>query len=119
MGYISPRLIVPRCTLLTDVVMCLWVCAHRDFTVAASALEVEPIDFNAKVVDIPTGFLSHIVLGTDVKEVAAGVTANAHGQHHSDAVLFITGTRDFPKLGGVEVWWIILNKYFSFSHYYK
>lgn len=84
---------------------------------AACALEVESVDLYPKVVDVLAGFLTHVELCSNVQEIATGVTADTHGQHHSHTVLLSCSPRNFGEFGWIEIGWIILYEYFTLCHY--
>jgi len=82
----------------------------------ATALKVEPVDFNAEIVLIKTCFFSHIKLGALIKKVAACFTAHTHRQHHSYIILLVSWTHDFLQLSVVEVGRIVLVQNFTLRH---
>jgi len=77
--------------------------------VATTALEVKPENFDTKIVQVKDGLFAHVKLGADVEEVAAGVTANRHGEHHSDIVLLVLCSGDLLKFFVVKIGRVVLN----------
>ena len=89
MSNVSPSFVVPAGAMFANVIMLLGVRSHRNLRMATRALEIKSEDLDSEIVHVKASFFSHVEFGTDIQEVAASVAPHAHGQHHSNIVLFV------------------------------